>query len=125
MSTLSLAQSLTSTKMPLADTLDIHWHEPHKASFTHSLIRSYPIRILTSSRNRFVPLPYINQRRLFSRSSQSITFIVRRGRARHNDNAVVTTDSFAKCMALGVATGTGDHAAVEICVEGLRKHDSW
>lgn len=50
---------------------------------------------------------------------------MREGRARRNHNAVVTTDVFAKRVAMGVATGTGDHATVEICAEGLRERGSW
>ena len=101
-------------------------YDPHTAcSFTHSLIKSCPIWIPASSRSRSVQLPYTDQRRSSSRSSHSVTFIVRRGRCRRNDNAVVAADIFAKGMALGIATGTGDHAAVGFCAEGLHERDSW
>lgn len=49
---------------------------------------------------------------MLRRSSQSITFIVRRGRAGGNNDAEVTAYGCAECVAFGAATGAGDHAAV-------------
>ena len=93
-------------------------HSPPSISVTHRT------RMPHSRYYRFVRLPFAHRRHPSSRSPHSITFISRCRWAGHNDNTVITSDTFAKGMSLRTTSGTGDRTAVQIRAKGLRDYES-